>query len=1674
MINHLLNKRSLFFVFSFLLVSLLHSVYAANGKVNGGTTVCQSVANQVNLSLSGHTGTVVKWQSAQAPYTTWTDFANTSTTFTVSNLQSSTAYRAVLQNGSQQQLSDTALIKVSPMTQAGSVTCNINNTCPGTVVTFNLVGTVVGSVLKWQYELWSQPNNWIDINSTATSIQITVVSSLRVRAIVQSAPCSQGISGFWNVQVYTMPLGTFLQDNPRWSRPGSWVCDVIPNATIDVVIPDFVKHATNFVNVDTNVEANNIYVGEYAGLNFGTSVGKTLTIRGNFTLANGSNFRPEGGTINFGGSGPQNIPAVTYNGLRISGGGPKTLSGNTTVTGTLTLDNGIVYLGNYNLVLEGNASISGGNASSYVVANGTGRLIIKNIGSGGRTGNITFPVGANASSYTPIIINNTGTADDYSVGMYNVLNSSYNSGSPAGNIVTSNAVGKAWILGESNAGGSNLMLSVQWNQADELSGFNRTNAQLNAYNGAGTALSGAVFNGTNPYTLRVNNVTTLYPLGITSSGTQPPPPPPAVSVGGNVTGGGTVCSGSTSGVLTLSGHTGTVLKWQCASSPFTSWVDINHTGTQFTSGPLTNTNAFRAVVQNGSASVAYSTSTLVTVGGSGGVTYSSGSTEKIPGGVYCGITVTGGGDKLLTGDVTVTGTLTLTNGFIYLDKHDLIITESGNITGQNIKSYVIINGTGRLIQQGVGAGGRTGNILYPVGVSSTRYSPVLLSNSGTKDAISVRVLNHQNSSYNGNNPTGTTFQKEAVAKTWLINEEVLGGSNLNVTLEWTAADELPGFTRPNAMMVAYNGAGTGLVGGAASGSNPYTFSHSSITSLTPLAIYNNNLPPATVAGAVTGGTTVCMGLASDVLTLSGHVGTILSWQSAPAPFTTWTTINNTIATYKAPVIWQTTAFRAVVRSGNGTQLFSTQTVVTAAPITVGGAANTSTPNICAGNTASVSLSGQTGTVVKWQVANNTRFNNWTDITNSANATLNTALTVTSQLRAVVQSGNCAIAYSTPITVAVTASGIWNGTNNTSWSDVANWCGSVPTASTNVVVPDKNAVKFSPVINVTNAVANHISVQPNGSLSFASGSNRLTVLGDITVAGTFDASQGTVSFAGTASQKIPGSTYGTLEISNTAGASLTGNVLVNGTLKLTKGKILLGDYDLTISATATISGGDVSSYIVTNGLGRLIQQNVGLGGRTGNILFPVGASASSYTPMVMNNTGTRDDFTVRLLNHINTSYNGNNPTGVTYTTNAVGKTWIINEIATGGSILALTFQWNGTDELSGFTRNNATINRFNGAGIAQFTGAASGSNPYTLQCSGVTTLNPFGIVSGPPAPPQTSGSIVFNGTSAQNMLAGTYCGITVNNASGVLLTGNATITCNLTLTNGKLLLGNFDLILSSTASIIGGNANSFVVTNGTGRIIQQGIGAGGRTGAIVYPVGGSATLYSPLTLTNTGTSDAFALRVLNFQNGSYNGNNPTGTTLSSGAVAKTWLLNEGVAGGSNLNVQVQWTGADELPSFNRNNLMMVTYNGAGTNVSTGAATGSNPYMYTKNGLTGVFPIGVRNLASSFMVAKPKAGESAMPNKQTTKITANKQALTLVQVYPNPCNELLVVNIPAMETAAKATIEITDITGKTIKTWNDIHVDQAQQIDLDVATFKTGLYFLNVQLGDTHKAIKFIKQ
>jgi len=268
----------------------------------------------------------------------------------------------------------------------------------------------------------------------------------------------------------------------------------------------------------------------------------------------------------------------------------------------------------------------------------------------------------------------------------------------------------------------------------------------------------------------------------------------------------------------------------------------------------------------------------------------------------------------------------------------------------------------------------------------------------------------------------------------------------------------------------------------------------------------------------------------------------------------------------------------------------------------------------------------------------------------------------------------------------------------------------------------------------NTNANPISVE--GSMIIRSGSTftnnggsagtGVRVAANVTVDGTLDFSAGTgtgnaiLEVNGTASQDISGS--GTINLRNfvvnkSGTAFLNRDLTVTNQMTLTNGYVQLGNNDLTVNTT--ISGGAASTFVITDDIGTLIQP---VGGIAKN--YPVGNS--SYNPISLTNTGTSDQFSVRVADEVLED----GASGAAFTESVVNRTWLVEEAINSGSNLSMTVQWNAFDELDNFDRSACYVSHYTGGGWnADAPGAAGGFDPYTRMRTGITSLSPFSVGSG---------------------------------------------------------------------------------------------------------------------------------------------------------------------------------------------------------------------------------------------------------------------------------------------------------------------------------------------------------
>lgn len=169
--------------------------------------------------------------------------------------------------------------------------------------------------------------------------------------------------------------------------------------------------------------------------------------------------------------------------LRVDNGNRLLLGNSINVSDRVDLtNNGNIELGNFNLAIASGGTVTGYDASNYIITNGTG-FLQQEVASA----DVFFPVGN--SSYNPATLNNVGVVDNIQVRVFDQV---FDQGT-TGTAQTTNVVNRTWMVSEETLGGSDVTMTLQWATADELS-FDRTNS------GVAHHLSGTTWDYPSPYT----------------------------------------------------------------------------------------------------------------------------------------------------------------------------------------------------------------------------------------------------------------------------------------------------------------------------------------------------------------------------------------------------------------------------------------------------------------------------------------------------------------------------------------------------------------------------------------------------------------------------------------------------------------------------------------------------------------------------------------------------------------------------------------------------------------------------------------------------------------------------------------------------------------------------------------------------------------------------------------------------------------------------------------------------------------------------------------------------------------------------------------------------------------------------------------------------------------------
>ncbi len=183
--------------------------------------------------------------------------------------------------------------------------------------------------------------------------------------------------------------------------------------------------------------------------------------------------------------------------------------------------------------------------------------------------------------------------------------------------------------------------------------------------------------------------------------------------------------------------------------------------------------------------------------------------------------------------------------------------------------------------------------------------------------------------------------------------------------------------------------------------------------------------PASVAGTLSGATSVCSTSNLGSVVLSGNTGNITEWLSSTNSGATWTAIANTTSTQNYLNLSQTTWYQVIVQSGTCPPDTSSYAIIDVSTPSIAG--TLSGGGIFCGTPATgvLNLTGNTGNVTGWQISVDSGAT-WGAISNTTTTQNYTGLTSTTMYLVTVQNGACPsvtsnieIVYVFPQTVAGT-------------------------------------------------------------------------------------------------------------------------------------------------------------------------------------------------------------------------------------------------------------------------------------------------------------------------------------------------------------------------------------------------------------------------------------------------------------------------------------------------------------------------------------------------------------------------------------------------------------------------------------------------------------------------------
>jgi uncharacterized protein (TIGR02145 family) len=819
------------------------------------------------------------------------------------------------------------------------------------------------------------------------------------------------------------------------------------------------------------------------------------------------------------------------------------------------------------------------------------------------------------------------------------------------------------------------------------------------------------------------------------------------SVGGTISGGASVCSGTNSTLLTLRDYTGTI-QWQSSTtSSSTGFTDIGGaTAATYTALNKTATTYYRAVLTNGSCAAANSDVATVTVNPlpaiTGTLTTCIGATTQLTGsataagatpwvssapgvatvsatGLVTGITTgtttityTNSNNCAITATITVgnTNAATLTSAAGTVNQTNYINTPANYITPITYSTTYATGATFSGLPNGV-TGSWSNNAITisgsPLETGIVTYNYSIQLTGGCEKTISPGAIKVYLPPSFILNPS--TAAQSLCNGTAALNVEVDPGGDTVKQYQWYRS-ATPVNSGGTSVRLNTTSATTNVLSTLSAGTFYYYVVVTTIGGATAKSDVSGAITvfdvPSILSGPSTGTQSICItGGSFNDLSLYANAGSgdivKFKWYSNTNSSNTGGTIVSTIVNNIVPSIYTpsttelgTKYYYCEVINSNGCISKSPVTgAITVSPDSVSGTAGASSLFLGSGATANLSLSGSTGNI-QWQQSadGSTGWASTSGGTGSNTANYSKAITTTTYYRALVTSGNCTAVTSNVIKITIT---------------------STPITSTGIVAP----VCFSSSSQTTTLPYTAASGPPNSyTIDWDATANTAGLLDQAATSYIFVTTGGTATGI-----VIPAN----LPIGNYSGIMTVTDGIGNATQPIS---VSVGSVSGTISGSTTVTAGTNSTVLT-------------LSGYAGSIQWQSSNNNSSYT---------------NILNATSATYTAVNLTSTTFYKVVVTNGSCASVTSAGASISVLSdstaFGVTGTIDPNTINNNVATI--VDDALLVTSNGMITGftvtiTSDYTDgDILAYTGALPSGIIVAPFN--TTSRSLTFSGTASASI------------------------------------------------------------------------------------------------------------------------------------------------------------------------------------------------------------------------------------------------------------------------------------------------------------------------------------